>query len=167
MTIRWKAQPIKVNYCDVTGLDQGHYLETNCTLDWGDGNIDADPLLANPLGRDYHLKSAAGRWDAQERIWVLDDGDNYDPADDLNSPCIDIGDPNEPADTELNCNGGKVNIGAFGGTEQASRSPHQKCCMQCMQGDFNCDCKIDMEDLLVLMEQWLACNLLPRYYCAD
>ena len=29
----------------------------------GEGNIDQDPLFANPDAEDYHLKSQAGRWD--------------------------------------------------------------------------------------------------------
>jgi parallel beta-helix repeat protein len=162
---------LSVDYCDVTGLDQGHLLEPpnspECVLQWGPGNLNADPLFADAAAGDYHLKSASGRWDPVQNKWILDDGDNYDSSDDQNSPCIDAGDPNLPADEELPCNGGRVNQGAYGGTAQASRSPFQKCCMMCLQGDFNCDCIINIEDLSVLMEQWLRCNLLPRHYCDD
>ena len=156
-----------VNYCDVTGLDQGHYLEANCTLEWGDGNINADPLFVDAAGGDYHLKSASGHWDEITRDWILDDGGNYNEADDENSPCIDAGDPELGTGDEFRCNGGIVNIGVYGVTAQASRSPHEKCCMGCMQADFNCDCKIDLVDLMVIAEDWLKCNLLPRYYCAE
>ena len=158
---------LRVNYCDVSGLDQGHLIGANCTLEWGLGNINVDPLFVNPALNDYHLKSASGHWNPQTRDWVLDDGGNYDPADDENSPCIDVGDPNIPPDQELQCNGGRVNIGAYGNTEQASRSPGQKCCMQCLEADFNHDCLINLEDLVRIMEDWLRCNLLPRHYCDD
>ena len=65
---------LKVEYCDVTGLDQGHYVEVQCTLDWGAGNFAAEPLFADAAQRDYHLRSAAGRWDPSVGDWVLDDG---------------------------------------------------------------------------------------------
>jgi hypothetical protein len=102
----------------------------------GEGNIDADPLFADPgywadandpntaaepndpnavwIDGDYHLKSQAGRWDPNSGSWVKDD---------VTSPCIDAGDPN-------NClgyhepypNGLVINMGAYGGTDQASMS---------------------------------------------
>ncbi len=156
---------LKVEYCNVTGLDQGHYVDTQCTLIWGEGNIDVEPMFADAANRDYHLKSASGRWDSSIGDWVLDDGGNYDPSDDENSPCIDAGNPAFGTRNELRCNGGSPNIGAYGGTEQASRSASQKCCMMCLPADFNCDCLINLEDLTIMLEDWLNCNLLPRYYC--
>jgi parallel beta-helix repeat protein len=160
-----KGTKLTVSYCDVTGLDQGHLVETNCTLDWGYGNFNTDPLFANPALQDYHLKSASGHYNDTTRTWVLDDGDNYDDTDDENSPCIDAGDPAASFERELKCNGWRVNIGAFGSTSQASRSPNEKCCMQCMTPDFNCDCIVNLEDFVVLAQDWLRCNLLPRHHC--
>jgi cathepsin L len=158
---------LQVNYCDVTGLNLGHVVEENCILEWGLGNINLDPLFADPLMHDYHLKSASGHWNPETSEWILDDGDNFDAGDDENSPCIDAGDPALPVGMEMQCNGNRINIGADGGTEQASRSPAEKCCMQCIEGDFNCDCIINMEDLMRLAASWLQCNLLPRYHCAE
>jgi L-ascorbate metabolism protein UlaG (beta-lactamase superfamily) len=102
----------------------------------GEGNIDVDPLFAN-LGYwadvndsnvvaepndpdavwvdgDYHLKSEVGRWDAVGESWVVDD---------VTSPCIDAGDPNSPVGDEPEPNGGRINMGAYGGTVEASKSP--------------------------------------------
>jgi parallel beta-helix repeat protein len=158
---------VEAAYCDVAGLDRGHLVGGFCTLDWKEGNLDVDPLFADAAGRDYHLKSAAGRWDPSRRDWVLDDGDNYDPADDENSPAIDAADPSSDFGAEYECNGGRANLGAYGGTAQAGRSYGARCCMQCIKGDFNCDCLINLDDLAVLIEQWLACNLLPRHHCAE
>ncbi|NLH18112.1 MAG: hypothetical protein GX455_16170 [Phycisphaerae bacterium] len=107
-----------------------------------------------------------GYFEPITRQWILDDGDNYDPADDENSPCIDAGDPTVEV-TEYNCNGSRVNLGAYGNTDQASRSPGQKCCMMCIASDFNCDCRINLEDLAYMMEDWMRCNYLPRHYCDD
>ncbi len=156
---------LEVRYCTVMGLDQGHSVDARSVLKWGAGNINADPLFADSDGRDYHLKSAAGRWQSAINDWVLDDGGNYDPDDDKNSPCIDAGDPMTKVRSELPCHGGRINLGAYGSTEQASRSPYEKCCMQCLPGDFNYDCLINLEDLAIFMENWLRCNLLPRHYC--
>lgn len=162
---------LMVNYCDVTGLNQGPLLEPSgsveCKLEWGEGNFQADPLFVNPSAGDYHLKSAAGHWQPGTRQWLLDDGENYDPLDDQNSPCIDAGDPSAEVTAEYNCNGFRVNVGAYGNTEQASRSYGQKCCMMCIPTDFNCDCRINLEDLIYMMDDWLQCNFLPRHYCDD
>jgi len=80
----------------------------------GEGNIDADPLFADADNGDYHLKSQAGRWDAESGSWVLDG---------VTSPCIDAGDPGSPVAAEPYPNGLIVNMGAYGGTAQASKSP--------------------------------------------
>jgi hypothetical protein len=80
----------------------------------GDGNIDKDPLFANPDAGDYHLKSQGGRWDPKTQAWVLDK---------VTSPCIDAGDPMSAFAQEPAPNGQRVNMGAYGGTDQASKSP--------------------------------------------
>ena len=63
------------------------------------------------LGRDYHLKSQAGRWDEQRAAWVRDM---------VTSPCIDAGNPRSPIMYEPFPHGGVVNMGAYGGTSEAS-----------------------------------------------
>ena len=80
----------------------------------GEGNINADPLFADPEDGDYHLKSEAGRWDPDSQSWVMDN---------VTSPCIDGGDPMSPIGLEPFPNGGIINMGAYGGTPQASKSP--------------------------------------------
>jgi len=79
----------------------------------GEGNIDADPFFADPDNGDYHLKSRTGRWDPASQSWITDE---------VNSPCIDAGDPSTPPGQEPLNNGGVINIGAYGGTSQASKS---------------------------------------------
>lgn len=80
----------------------------------GEGNLEADPLFADPARGDYHLKSAAGRWDPQTAGWVVDDA---------TSPCIDAGTPASDPGQEPLSNGARINLGAYGGTSQASQSP--------------------------------------------
>jgi len=89
----------------------------------GEGNTDIDPLFAAPgywdadedvwVDGDYHLQSQAGRWDPVTESWVQDD---------VTSPCIDAGDPTAPVGDEPLPNGGIVNLGAYGGTAEASKS---------------------------------------------
>jgi predicted outer membrane repeat protein len=79
----------------------------------GDGNIDVDPLFADPNNGDYHLKSQAGRWDPNDGRWTIDD---------VTSPCIDTGDPRSDCSAEPEPNGGRINMGAYGGTPEASFS---------------------------------------------
>jgi predicted outer membrane repeat protein len=79
----------------------------------GEGNINADPLFADAGTGDYHLKSQAGRWDPNIGSWIKDE---------VTSPCIDSGDPNSDWSDETWPHGGRINMGAYGGTSQASMS---------------------------------------------
>ncbi len=129
----------------------------------GEGNLNVDPLFAQPgtwnlngtpddvtddvwTGGDYHLVSQAGRWDPTSESWV---------ADEETSPCIDAGDPVSPIGHEPFPNGGVVNLGAYGGTTEASRSYFgEPVCETHMAGDINGDCKVDLLDLLIVVAQW-------------
>jgi hypothetical protein len=80
----------------------------------GEGNISHDPLFVDPGNDDYHIRSRRGRYWPEYDIWVLDK---------VTSPCVDGGDPNvDPSDEPLP-NDGRINIGAYGGTLEASMSP--------------------------------------------
>ena len=65
----------------------------------------------NPALGDYHLQSTAGSWH----------GGTFS-ADGADSPCIDAGDPTAPVGAEPAPNGGRINLGAYGGTAQASKT---------------------------------------------
>jgi hypothetical protein len=104
----------------------------------GEGNIDIDPFFVNPgiwanvndpniivdpndpnaiwIDGDYHLKSQAGRWDTVSKSWLVDD---------VTSPCIDTGDTMSSVEDEPEPNGGRINMGAYGGSSQASKSPSE------------------------------------------
>jgi hypothetical protein len=88
----------------------------------GQGNIAEDPCFASPdpdTG-DYHLKSITGRYDPGSG-WVDDFLENV-PLEDIHSPCIDAGDPQGLVGAEPFPNRGRVNMGAYGGTAEASKS---------------------------------------------
>ena len=71
-----------------------------------------DPTTVWVAG-DYHPKSQAGRWDPSAKTWIQDD---------VTSPCIDGGDGTMPVGDEPPPNGAVLNLGAYGGTGQASKS---------------------------------------------
>ena len=102
---------LSVNYSDVQGGQPA--VQTSGNLIWGAGNLDVDPLLADPNNGDYHLLSMRGRYWPQFDIWVLDEH---------HSPAIDAGDSDTDVLDEPLPNGGLINMGAYGGTNQASRS---------------------------------------------
>jgi hypothetical protein len=90
-----------ITYSDIQGIGQDS------------GNIDTDPLFADIVNGDYHLMSQSGRWKPASQSWILDS---------ISSPCIDTGDPNSDIGMEPEPNGSIINIGAYGGTAQASMS---------------------------------------------
>ena len=115
-----------------------------------DGNIDTDPCFANPDANDFHLKSEAGRWDPVAGNWVIDT---------VTSPCIDAGDMSSPIGYEPFPNGGVINMGAYGGTVQASKSYFgQPICTTVVAGDINGDCKVDFRDFALMAFHWLEDN---------
>jgi parallel beta-helix repeat protein len=113
----------------------------------GRGNIVVDPRFADPANGDYHLKSQAGRWQPNEGRWMKDD---------VTSPCIDAGEPSSPIGLEPFPNGGIVNMGAYGGTEEASKSYFgEPVCETIVAGDINGDCKVDFKDFAIFADNWL------------
>lgn len=79
----------------------------------GEGNIYADPLFVDPVNNDYHLFSERGRYWPEHDIWVLDK---------VTSPCVNSGDPTVDPSGEPIPNGGRINMGAYGGIAYASMS---------------------------------------------
>jgi predicted outer membrane repeat protein len=118
------------------------------TGNWdGTGNIGNDPCFADPNTGDYHLKSQAGRWDVNEGRWTKDE---------VTSPCIDAGDPASPIGLEPFPNGGIINMGAYGGTAEASKSYFgEPLCETIVAGDINGDCKVNFLDFALMAFHWL------------
>lgn len=77
----------------------------------------SNSMVMNPLfagTSDLHLQSMHGRWNPSITNWVYDS---------IDSPCIDAGDPASSYSNEPEYNGGRINMGAYGNTIQASKSP--------------------------------------------
>ena len=156
---------LNISYSNVQGgLEE---ISGGGTVNWGPGNIDADPRFVRlgyweyePLKLvegDYHLKSEGWRWReyiAHDSHWTYD----Y-----VTSRCIDAGKPGslladeeltimpDDPDNEWGVNL-RINMGAFGGTGQASMPPHG----WALLGDLNNDGKIDYVDLAEQAEDWLT-----------
>ena len=137
---------IEVQYSDVRGGLSG-VSAIDCNVNWGSGNFDLDPCFADAGNNDYHLKSQAGRWDANDGGWTMDE---------VTGLCIDAGDPMTPINFEPFPNGGIVNMGAYGGTAEASKSYFGKePCETIIAGDVNGDCIIDFRDAAIIFSHWL------------
>ena len=132
--------------------DQLYYSSTptySCIQDWtgsGMGNITSNPLFADASNKDYHLKSEYGRWDAMsdpnDPVWVYDA---------VTSPCIDAGDPSSNWMGELWPHGGRINMGAYGGTPQASMSPNPIGNI----ADLDHNDAVDVVDFMLFCEDYL------------
>ena len=116
----------------------------SCTSEPGQGNIAADPCFVDLNNGDYHLLSQRGRYWHRADVWVLDR---------VTSPCIDGGDPDDDVLDEPMPNGGRIDMGAFGGTPFASMSD-----IKWLDGDINHDGRVNLADLAMLTENWLSEN---------
>jgi len=150
---------------DTDGMDESAQIDGNneisiinycCIQGWtgnlgGIGNIFADPLFVDAANGDYHLKSQGWRWDANERRWTKDE---------LTSPCIDAGNPGSPLENEplavpedpnnewaINL---RIDMGAYGGTGQASMPPHGASLL----ADLTNDGLVTMKDFAAQAQYW-------------
>jgi predicted outer membrane repeat protein len=153
-------------------LSSGVNPTYSCIEDWsgaGLGNISADPCFVDSgfwdtngtpedatddfwVQGDYHLRSKGWRWDAQTRQWTWDD---------VTSRCIDAGNPGSELAGEaltldvdpLNRCGQnlRINMGAYGGTKQASMPPYD----WAVVGDLTNDGTVDFLDLEHWTQGWL------------
>jgi hypothetical protein len=114
----------------------------------GEGNISIDPLFADPNNGDYHLQSLTGRYlpdqsgapKPKPENWVIDE---------YYSPCIDAGPEDVNPMHESMPNGGRVNMGAYGSTAFASKSPWP------LKTDVDFNGRVFKKDLRIFSESWL------------
>ncbi len=161
---------ILINYTDMYGGQMAIYDPCE-GLVWGVGNMNVDPCFVEPgywedpcntpscysddkwIDGDYHLMSQAGRWEPNSEMWVQDE---------VMSPCIDAGDLMSPIGLEPFPNGGRVNMGAYGGTAEASKSYFGKpVCEIIIAGDVNGDCIVNYLDFRIMALHWLEDNNPP------
>ena len=127
-----------ISFCDI---EDGACVGIN-------GNIAIDPLFTDSNNGDFHLQSEYGRWDPNQSMWVYDA---------VTSPCIDAGDTADPNwMNELWPHGKRINMGAYGGTPEASMSSS----MVGNIADFNHDDCVGLEDFVMFIEEWLTSEVL-------
>ena len=141
---------VTVSYSDFTA-----YVDGGSTLNYGLGNIYVDPCFVDPCNGDYHLKSQGWRWDEN-----VGHGSPW-KGDYLTSRCIDAGNPGSPLGDELltipndpNQDWGvnlRINMGAYGGTVQASMAPYN----WALLGDLSNDGTADFVDFAGQAKDWL------------
>lgn len=114
----------------------------------GQGNISLNPQFADAVSGDFHLKSKLGRYmpdhsnprNPKPENWVIDN---------VYSPCIDAGKPKTNPMNETMPNGGRINMGSYGSTAFASKSPWP------LQADLNYNGHVWYEDLIKFAQNWL------------
>jgi len=146
------ASLVHLSYCDVNETPLHLYCGNDCSIRPDSSvrnNIVADPCFVDPATGDYHLKSTAGWWDPNSSTWVQDD---------VMSQCIDAGDPSSPLGREIWPHGRTINLGAYGGTTEASLSGNNSGSQHNLNSDP--DEIIDFGDLASFVQEWL-CGELP------
>ena len=93
--------------CDPRFVEQGHW---SLPAD-PDVSVAPDGPQATWVGGNYHLKAEEGHWNGWG--WLCDGS---------TSLCVDAGHPNADVKCEPLPNGNRINMGAFGGTAEASQS---------------------------------------------
>jgi hypothetical protein len=112
-----------VSYCDIEGGWSGTgvidadplFVRAGSWVDPGDPEVAPEPggPYAVWIAGDYHLKSEGGRRSPDTAGWQFDN---------MTGPGLDAGDPVSPVADEPTPNGGRINLGVYGGTLQASKS---------------------------------------------
>jgi len=116
---------LAVSYSNICGGLPAIYNPGRAIISWGPGNIEAEPYFNDPDNGDYRLKSNGWRWDVWLKNWAWDA---------VTSRCIDAGDPDaalrdEPLFVPVDPTGYwgvnlRIDMGAYGGTAEASIPPH-------------------------------------------
>jgi hypothetical protein len=66
------------------------YVESGCTLNWGSGMIDANPLFVDPSNGDYHLTWPSPCRDAGDNS-VVTEPDDFEGDSRICGSCVDMG----------------------------------------------------------------------------
>jgi parallel beta-helix repeat protein/predicted outer membrane repeat protein len=117
----------------------------------GIGNINVEPLFADTNNEDYHLQSEGWRWDTKRKRWHYDE---------ISSLCLDAGNPGSALANEVlavpddpnNVWGTnvRINMGAHGGTAEASMPPHD----WALLADLTNDGIVNWHDYAYLVSRW-------------
>ena len=126
--------------------NQNILVQYSCVKGWtgtinGISNTSKNPFFVDMGKHDYRLLSEYGRLSIQHEGWYLDR---------VTSPCIDAGDPTLNPGQEPRPNGGRINMGVYGGTLRASLG------CQHAGADIDRSGKVDIGDYTIMSRDWLA-----------
>jgi hypothetical protein len=163
-SIFWNTVEVFEGITNQIDLTVDHCLMPVTWQSLGTGNIWADPLFAKPgywdpngtpnnskddfwVEGDYHLNQG-GSLDPAGRRWVVDK---------VTSPCIDVGNDDPEWKNEPWPNGRRIDMGAYGGTAEASLSPSKVG----SPADLDGDGRVDFRDCSAFATAWLS-TVAPR-----
>ncbi|MDH4238283.1 MAG: right-handed parallel beta-helix repeat-containing protein [Phycisphaerae bacterium] len=155
------SETLNISYCNLQGGLEG--ITGEGSVNRGPGNIDTNPCFIR-LGYwimdemtliegDYHLRSEGWRWNTEGKSWTYDYAtsrcvDAGNPASDLGDELMSV--PRDPDNTwGINL---RINMGAFGGTGQASMPPHG----WALPADLNNDGIVNYLDFAYQAQDWQA-----------
>jgi hypothetical protein len=125
---------LSISYSGIKDGQSGVWVDDGCTLNWGEGNIDAEPLFVEgPLGRYYLSQISSGQ--SQNSPYV-DTGSDYSSY---------VGMLGHTTRTDGQSDAGRVDIGYH--------HPGAEPCRLC---DLVLDGVINFRDFAVLADRWLA-----------
>ncbi|MHC4637588.1 MAG: hypothetical protein ACYTBV_08815 [Planctomycetota bacterium] len=131
------------SYNLIAVVDEESNLDNGIGTFFGEMFSPLDPFFVDPCNGDYHLKSQAGRWQTDSQMWIQDD---------VTSPSIGAGNPGfDLGDEPMDANNVRLNMGAFGGTAEASKTPPN----WSLLADLNNDGIVDFTDLDQFSNKWL------------
>ncbi len=145
-----------VTYSDIMMKNLNGEVITDPLVVWpGEGNINADPLFVNPLQRDYRVVEDVNNAGYESAIvmtaMILEVAATESSSSTEFSPCINAGNPFSDVGAEPMPNGGRVNMGAYGGTAAAGKSDIKRP----VPADMDKDLKVDWLDYAVFANNWL------------
>ncbi len=167
-----------VSYCDVAGGEAGVSIDKGSTLEWGDGNIDCDPLFVDPDGPDDVFGTEGDDFRLSPGSCAIDAGDSSavpkDVTDDIDGRPRFVDDP-DTADT----GDGEMSIVDMGAHEfqtcpaeldgdgsvgfgdllavLTAWGPYEPC-PPAIPEDLDHDCAVGFSDLLVVLTAWGRCE---------
>ena len=122
---------IDVSYSNIQMVDSEGWYDP--TAVWpGEGNINKDPMFINPTNYPYNFRLRSG-----PEHWNI-------------SPCINAGNPFADYSQEPAPNGARINIGGYGGTDQAASSD----ILRPVPADADADLEVNMVDFAILANNW-------------
>ncbi|MHC4587985.1 MAG: right-handed parallel beta-helix repeat-containing protein [Planctomycetota bacterium] len=148
---------LTVSYSDVQGGEADVYVQPGFTLNWGPGNIDADPLFADAGNGDYRLSAGSPCIDAGHNWHVPSDGADLDiDADTEELTPLDLGGgprfADDPATADSGCGApAVVDMGAY--ELLGTPAPHPV-----RLGDLDGDGVVGVLDFLALLASWGPCE---------